>query len=432
MPSAKPVFMEVRPFQVSHLCFEVGGILGESSVELGTDVAAFDFGSFYKDLRAGSLSDPATGRLVFDSNGIDKKLNIPRFRIKLPDPHEIDPPEPDPHHPDLEPDPRPLVLAKLRAEPLRAALDKAINTRANAFITKYGGVASIAAIMRRVFNFRGDQLTRLSGLSDNMTNVLDDAYKADPTRSGAVKTTITRTEVLSTPGQTQTTTVQVPGSPGVPKTIATQVSTGPPGTPKENQTATTDNVEFRAPIFENLARNQRAQISLGQEIISFTAESHYLDRLEEVFANELASIDADVNRMQVAYLNTILMSPIDGTLTGVYKNPGDSVSAGEPVFRVENDAVVLIVATLLCHGPVSIGSTLNISTTPFDGPGPPVIIGATIVAARGRGDDDDQWEVIGKMPNVDAGGKKIFPLGYRFDNENTEVSIFEPFAPGEG
>ena len=38
---AKVVSLKVRPFQATHLCFEVGGILVESNVELGAPVIAF-------------------------------------------------------------------------------------------------------------------------------------------------------------------------------------------------------------------------------------------------------------------------------------------------------------------------------------------------------------------------------------------------------
>ena len=41
--TAKPLSLTVRPFQVANLCFEVGGILGESFTELGAEVFAFDF-----------------------------------------------------------------------------------------------------------------------------------------------------------------------------------------------------------------------------------------------------------------------------------------------------------------------------------------------------------------------------------------------------
>lgn len=401
MLSAKPVFMEVRPFQISQLCFEVAGIVRESFVELGTGVSAFDFNTQYGAFRAALSIDNSLGRVANDSKAIDtltQTSNAATGRLRP-------------------------ALATLRAEAERAALDKAISARSNAFITRYGpgAVGAVTDIMRKVFAVKGNQIATLSDLSNSMTNALNAAYVNDAERTGAVTSTTTETDVTSI-GAIETTTVQLPKSQDAPTTVATQVSTEPPGTPQEKQITTTKNIEFRAPIFENQARNQRAQLSLGQEIISFTAQSHYQDRLERVFANELASIDADVNRLQVAYLNTILLSPFDGIVTGVYKNPGDPVRAGEPVFRVENNATVLIVANVVCRGPVLIGSTLSITTTLFDGSGLPVSVSAAIVAARGQG-DDDQWEVIGKVSNIDAAGNKIFPLGYRFDNDITQVSI---------
>lgn len=163
---------------------------------------------------------------------------------------------------------------------------------------------------------------------------------------------------------------------------------------------------------------------ISDQHVSHFLQSHYLDRLEEVYKNELASIDADVNQLQVAYLNTILMSPIDGIVTGVYKNPGDAVSPGEPVFRVENNADVLIVANVACRGPISVGSMLQVKTTLFDLPDSPVTVEAEIVSVRGAG-EDDQWEVIAKRKNTDNAGKgPLFPLGYTFDYDNTEVAIF--------
>ena len=410
MLSAKPVFMEVRPFQVSNLCFEVGGILHKSFVELGTEVSAFDFQQMYSFFHAAILAPDALneGRLVADSNNIASATQGPTLL-----------------------QPGASALATLRAESLRAALDKAIMARSNAFITKYGpgAVKAYTDAMRVLLPQRVNQINHLSDLSQRMTDDLDAAYVANGL-TGVVKATITTTNVTSTPGlfSMQTTTkVSDPNPDKVPGTVATQIQIGPADQPSETQTTRINNVEFRQPSRENIARNQRAQISIGQEATSIGMEFQYLDRLEALLSNELASMDLDVNRMQVAYLNTILLSPIDGIVTGVYKNSGDCVAAGEPVFRVENNATILIIANVVCRGPVLIGQILSITTTLFDGAGSPVPIRATIVAARGQG-GDDQWEVIGKVANVDAAGKKIFPLGYRFDNDSaiTQVTIFEP------
>jgi biotin carboxyl carrier protein len=184
---------------------------------------------------------------------------------------------------------------------------------------------------------------------------------------------------------------------------------------------------YRAPYFENHAQYEHAQISLIDQQFAAFMYSQNLPDLKQVFANELSSIDADVYRLQVAYLNTILMSPIAGTVTGVYKHPGDAVRAGEPVLRVENTATVLLVATLIYPGPITLGSTVTVQTKLFDAgspttfppsPSPP----GTVVAVRGKG-KDDMWEVIVQCDNLDGSGNPILPLGYHFDFDDTTVTI---------
>lgn len=410
--TAKPLSLTVRPFHVANLCFEVGGILGESFTELGAQVSAFDFDSLYKSFRDAGTLPGNPGRLEFDSVRIDGATKPPV------------PPDPPPAHP--------LALAALRAETVKAALNKAILSRENAFITKYGGIAAIADVMRKIIPFRGQQINQLSFLSDGLMKTLNAAYEKDPERKGVVTTAVTDTTSTLTPrGSTSTETFDPQKLTGKSTTKFIPEATNVKFSAQEIQQTRTKNVEFRAPIFENLARNQRAQIDIGREVVSFVSETHFLNRLEDVFKNELASIDADVNQMQVAYLNTILMSPIDGIVTGVYKNPGDPVAAGEPVFRVENNDDVLIVARISCRGPIVVGpgttegSMLQVKTTLFDLPNSPVTIVAKIVAARGQG-EDDQWEVIAKCSNLDADSNSIFPLGYSFDYDDTEVSIFGP------
>lgn len=374
---AKPLSLTVRPFQVSHLCFEVGGILGRSLAELGTKVSAFDFDHLYfsfRDANRGGAVDP--GRLRYDSDGIDG-LTISSSMVGV----------------------RPPALAALRAEPVKAALNKAVIMRENAFITKYGNVAGIAAFVRAIKPANNLQLANLSNGSEAMRRGLLNAYNAAG-RTGVVQMTTSDLTSKSIQGNSNSETQHV-----------------------ENM-----GYDFRFPLVENNMRNDRLQASLGDERVSNFMQTHYLDRMEEVFKNEVAAMDADINQLQVAYLNTILMSPIDGIVTGVYKNLGDAVSPGEPVFRVENNEDVLIVAKVGCRGPISVGSMLQVKTTLFDIPSSPVGIEAEIVAVRGEG-EDDQWEVIAKRKNTDNAGKgPLFPLGYNFDYDNTEVNIF---AAGE-
>jgi hypothetical protein len=190
MPLAtKPVYLEVRPFQVSHLCFEVGGILGESFTELGAPVSAFDFGGLYKAFRSATPSkavDPR--RLEFDSNAIDGKTKIP------PDIKNVPPSER-----------RPLALAALRAETLRAALDKAINVRANAFMTKYADPVGTVVTIKEFASIKTKALQFLLDNSERQGKMLIDEYEKDQ-RTGVVKTTQSvTTSTVTTVGDSRTT-----------------------------------------------------------------------------------------------------------------------------------------------------------------------------------------------------------------------------------
>jgi hypothetical protein len=176
------------------------------------------------------------------------------------------------------------------------------------------------------------------------------------------------------------------------------------------------------PIVEAAAQRARAKISLLDEGFALFMSTLNLPNLAQVFQNELNSIDNDVFRLQIAFLNTILMSPIAGTITGVYKYPGDAVKAGETVFRVEDNSTIYLVGTVVYRGPIVIGSTVTVQTPLFDSSSLPTTLKGNVVSARGQR-DDDTWDLIVKCSNLNSSNEPIFPLGYRFDYDNTTVSI---------
>lgn len=410
---AKPLSLTVRPFQVSHLCFEVGGILGRSFAELGTKVSAFDFEHIYNAFRQANAAiavDP--GRLEFDSDGIDDQTIRTQVVGR-----------------------RAPALAALRAEPMKAALNKAVTARENAFITKYGKVTEITSVLKAAASIKNFRLTRLSNRSQQRTDKLLSKY-AETGRNENNVVTKTITDSIARrhekPFVTKTTVVSEQETTSIADhesvVKASAVMNNDAAGAVEIQRFENLGYEFRMPFIEEDMRNDRDQNMITDQHVSNFLQSHYLDRLGEIYKNEVASLDADINQLQVAYLNTILLSPIDGIITGVYKNPGDVVSPGEPVFRVENNDDVLIVAKVVCRGPISVGSMLQVKTTLFDVPSSSVTIEAEIVAVRGEG-EDDRWEVIAKRKNTDNAGKgPLFPVGYNFDYDNTEVNIF---AAGE-
>jgi biotin carboxyl carrier protein len=421
--TAKVVSLRVRPFQVSHLSFEVGGILGESDTVLGASVTAFDFAAFYALLRSMPTVTTDPARLLYDFLEIQAAV-------------------------------QPFTVAALRAEVNKAALSTAINARANAYYAKYGTAPAIITQINEfyspsVFDSKPNRLDRLSATSQNQMLQLQDAYANDG-RTSVVRTTqsvldstLESTGSSKTAGQSDQLSVTFPTEPatfsppppgtGITVTGDVKVSedfqmdtsslaSTSTGFATERQTIVNTDYGYRIPFLENVAQNDRAQISLIDERFASFMYAQNLPNLAAVFQNELASIDNNVYRTQIAYLNTILMSPIPGTVTGIYKNPGDAVRPGEPVIRVENNDIVYLVATLVYRGPISIGSLVTVTTTLFDLPGPPTTVEGNAVAVRGQ-QEDDHWEVILPCPNLEIGGKHIFPLGYHFDYDNTTVSI---------
>jgi len=359
----------------------VDGIIEEAGIgdnqqlnaQLGIPVTPFDFKSFYANLgQTFGGGDPAL--LQYNSFNIQDDNSV-----------------------------KASTLYALRAEAKKAVLNKAVITRQNAFYAKYANQAAIIEKMRTFYSgaigSKQGLLGELSGLAQNQANSLKFAYKA-LNKDGVVETT---TSVLKSV-----------------EDDADKKLTG-----SVTQTIQNTDYGFRMPLIESQAQNSRAQISLMDEQFAAFIYGQNLPNLEIVFANELASIDLDVRRLQVDYLNTILMSPIAGIVTGIYKNVGDWVKAGEPVVRVEDNRTAILVATLKYPGLISIGSTVTVQTHLFDSPStiPAGPTTAKVVAVRGHRDEDDRWDVLVNFPNVDASGNAILPLGYNFDYDDTSVNI---------
>jgi biotin carboxyl carrier protein len=426
MGSAKVVSLDVRPLQASHLCFETDGILGQSDAQLGAAVTAFDFAGFYAILGSSPTTPADPSRLLYDF------LEIQAYVSQY-------------------------TIASLRAEPAKAALNKAINARQNAYFSKYANAPAVIAQINDSYSpyvpdSKPSRLLALSALADQQASELATAYSLDG-RTGVVRTTNStldsttrsRGESKET-GQSNEENVSLdlpvagnlPNPPSGGASFAGWTWQGPSnvelqegssgekttstGSAREHQTIVNTDYGYRIPYIESQAQNQRAQISLIDQQFAQFMYSQNLAELAQVFANELSSIDSDVYRLQIAYLNTILMSPIAGTVTGIYKNPGDAVRAGEPVLRVENSSEILLVARLIYPSRISIGSTVTVESPLFEQPGPPTSIAGSVVAVRGER-QDNQWEAIVNCDNLDGSGNPILPLGYHFDYDDTTVTV---------
>jgi biotin carboxyl carrier protein len=467
MGTAKPVSLSVKPFQVSHLCFEVDGILEVSNVQLGAEIAAqpqpgaiaaFGFPAFYAILGSVPTVPGDPSLLLYNFLEIDAAV-------------------------------APFALVALRKEARKAALNKAINARQNAYFAKYANQTAIINQITKyyspsVVDSKPYRLQVLSGIANDQYSLLKGAYSSDG-RTGVVKTTksvlnssTTTSEQSSgtSSGQSSDTSSgqstetgqsneeeagysyisgNIPNPPPQgqswgtlhPNELAgvnleagtseqasissgseTSASSGSETSQSSGsaigvQTIVNTDYGYRTPFYESAAQLERAQISLMDQQFAQFMYGQNIPNLGQVFRNELNSIDSDVFRLQIAYLNTILMSPIQGTVTGIYKNPGDAVRAGEPVLRVENNSIIYLMATVIYTGPIVVGSTVTVSTSLFDSsPLVPPLTGS-VVSVRGRL-EDDKWDLVVKCNNpLDSSGNPILPLNYHFDYDNTQVSI---------
>ncbi len=422
---AKVISLSVRPLQASHLCFNTDGIIGDpildangdpvaslgavvapalgpnNSVPGGASAVLFNFDSFYQTLSNRPTVSGNDSLLEYDAT------NIVSYT-------------------------KPYALATLRAEGRKLALRKAINARQNAFYAKYGTnqQTQIINTMNGYYsNSNSDskpaRLSRLSSMLDQQWNELDQQYQNDH-RTGVVKTTSITSISNTVSGQfVENVNLLGGGFPVPPQSENWTAELAPADVSLTQESgAGISNVMgygYRIPSIEDHAKYERAKVNLiDQQFAQFMA-GQTLPNLKQIFENELESIDMDVCRLQVSVLDTILMSPIAGTITGVYKKPGDFVRAGEPVIRVEDSSTVLLVAKLVFPGAITIGDTMTISTTLYDGSILDPAITGTVVAVRGQ-KEDDHWEVIVKYSNI-GGGSFTLPLGYHFDYDDTTVTI---------
>lgn len=430
----------VKSQEAAILSFPVDGILGEMDAQLGKPVGAFDpvtSATFYSSL--GSIAPKPNDKslLLFNSESIYVAVG-------------------------------PYRLAALRLDDAQAALDGAILARQTAFYTKYVAASGIETELQKGYEnktgYKWQLLQQLATLSSNQEEALAGAYaaampgSATPgvvTPSGVVTATTTASSG-GVGGDTTSAAVAATGATSPPMiTTSTYVSnviasngsvtpiweggadglltTSSQSVPVSTQTSFNQSTSgstistgytYRCPTIENQAQYARAAISLIDESYALYTFAVQVPYLATIFTNELALLDSGVKRLQVAYLNRMLMSPIPGTVTGIFKNLGERVRAGEPVLRVENigpQIPILLEGTLAYDGPLPIsthgvGSTFNLRSAYL---GSPLELSGHIIVVRGHKADENHWDVV----MVCGSNPQNIPPNYYFGVDDTTVAI---------
>ncbi len=387
MGTAKTINLVARSTSSANLAFEIGGIVLESDAILGQQVKAFDFPSFYKTL--GVATEPKKGKPVRLPPGLKKP---PPFTPYLDNSSDLDS--------QLEKN----SLMRLRAEPIRALLDKTCLARANIYMNKYAYVDDIKATAQSYYagnNSKAAILSELYSLSAAQAEALAAAYIADNIGDNGAAGVVRQASAT-----TETTT----------------------NTFDDNKTTTTGMADYagspyRHPFIEAAAQGYRAQISLNDERFTTYLATLSVNHLDQVLNNELAAADQDVRRIQASYMSTILFPPIGGTITGIYKRVGEAVMAGEPVLRVENNDTVNVTGSIIYNGAIALGDEVTVGTTLFGAAN--ASLPGTVVAARCAGGSgvDNRWYVVFSCNNLDGNNDHIVPMNYSFSDVDTTVTF---------
>lgn len=409
----KAINLRVRPLQSVDLSFPCDGIIGaQADIHLlGKAVKAFDLATAYGLL--GTVLSPRVWKAGHTASGrvtpgewvtlptSDQPLGWGRLQYNSTAIREYM---------------KDSILFELRAEQVKAALDKSILLRENIWAQKFERSvyeATQQAYSRDNVKSKLNRLNDLAWLSALQHDKLNYAYATDfgpagdkNVNSGVVKAGLS-------------TTTTTPATQGV-----TTVLRG---------------LDYRMPGIENDAQYHRAHISLLDEQIATESATNYaygskVERDSTVdpyqindlsvrhFKNDLGAIDLDVKRLQVAYMDTLLVSPIDGVVTGVYRNIGDSVRAAQPVVRVENDSEIFLVGTLKYRGLLQVGQSISVATNIFDTADTRTASG-NVAAVRGHDSENELWDLLILCGNRDAANRPLFPINYNFDFESTTVNI---------
>lgn len=182
--------------------------------------------------------------------------------------------------------------------------------------------------------------------------------------------------------------------------------------------------EFLHPSQDNIIRHHRLQSDLMQEELSDALYAFRVNNLLDIWQNELKALDLEVQKFQISFIRTFLLPPFPGVITAVYKDVGESVQAGEPVVRIEDNAQLLLVGMINFRGMLRLGDKMTIKTNDlFEDNQVLEIKDVEIVSIRGHDSDNDVWDVILQCNNPkDAGGELILPINYNFDRDNVTIT----------
>jgi hypothetical protein len=465
--------LQVLPSRSADLCFTVPGVLSRQNFDfparkgpagIGQPVDSYDVnGDLYARLGQ-FVTDPADprfpgedkARFHFDAGEIEKVLTQPRAANK----------------------PAPFLFS-LRNEGLAAALDQAIVRREGAYFQRFKHGADIENILTGTLGTNLTRLAELKKAAEDRHTAVEKVYtdrqqlpNPDPTvitetttrmtvsDTYKVKTTTNQRNTISVneehdkPGDPTLTTEivefddqgaqkktqehrskrvaglpfaydETPGASGwkkVEKAFLADAQKSETTTEGVQLTSTT-NPNFFHPRFDNAIQHKQLLFGLDNERMGQALNELSAKHTARIVADEQVAADLDLRRLQIAFAETFLTPPFEGVVTAVFKDVGECVQPGEPIVRVESDAVVFLVGRVHSTTPLRIGQDVIVRSSNLFESGVARDFPARIRSVRGHTADDDEWEILIECANPPDATGRVLPLYYQFDRDTTTLVL---------
>lgn len=176
--------------------------------------------------------------------------------------------------------------------------------------------------------------------------------------------------------------------------------------------------EYRHPYLMSQTQRHEYVSELLDRILNSKTIAKKAPDLKDIWSHDLEILNSELNKTQIALINTFLFIPFSGEITGIYKNPGEAVRAGEAVLRIENNDEIYLVGIIQHRGLLSVSSSDNVELKVIIDEGVEHTLNGRIVSIRGHESDDDVWDIILKFNNTIG-----LPNNYTLDNRNATINF---------
>ena len=186
------------------------------------------------------------------------------------------------------------------------------------------------------------------------------------------------------------------------------------------QESVTEANEFDSPMADLTIRCNRMLADVQAELLEDNIFALRLPYLADIWRNELADLDLEIRKLQLAYLDSFLFPAVGGTVSAKYRRAGEYVRKGDAVMLVEDPGQIELSGSVRApKAAINVGDKVKVKSANVFKNGTALELSGTICAIRGYDANSDYWAIVCLCANP-AGGLTI---GYSFESDPAVTSI---------